>query len=196
MAFYEGNYGPVDPGVIGCEFSWRFVPANLQMLTTCTKLRPMRISARELHLPVKSASCDYFVRDLNPVHIGEVWEASAFTAAPSGLPSQVKFLISRICSVQQTVVLRIIFKGCQCYVLLFLKLAFLIHMQEAEAIHLQTLKKIKMIRGDRNSLVSRDSVIWLMLILIRGEMTDLGMSRPRNEQRCEKRKEARCRQKA
>ena len=104
--------------------------------------------------------------------------------------------ISRICSVQQAVVLRIIFKGCQGYVLLFLKLAFLIHMQEAEVIHPQTRKKIKMIRGVRSSLVSRDSVIWLMLILIRGEMTDLGMSLPRNEQRCEKRKEARCRQKA
>lgn len=76
------------------------------------------------------------------------------------------------------------------------KVSFLIHMQEAEAIHPQTRKKTKMIRGDRSSLVSRDSVIWLMLILIRAEMTDLGMSRPRNEQRCEKRKEARCRQKA
>ena len=69
-------------------------------------------------------------------------------------------------------------------------------MQEAEAIHPQTRKEIKTIIGVQNSLVSRGSVIWLMLILIRGEMTDLGMSRPRNEQRCEKLKEARCRQKA
>ena len=63
MAFYEGNYGPVDPGVIGCEFHGDLSSANLQFLTTCTKLRPMRISARELHLPVKSASCDWFVGD-------------------------------------------------------------------------------------------------------------------------------------
>ena len=196
MAFYEGNYGPVFPWCYWLRISWWFVLCkfaiayNLHEIATYVNFRA--------RVTFTSKIC--FVRlvrwGLEPgPHRGGVGSECVHRCAiRASLTS--KILYFKNCSVQQAVVLRNLFKGCQCYVLLFLKLVFLIHMQGAEAIHPQTRKKTKMIREGRSSLVSRDSVIWLMLILIRGEMTDLGMSRPRNEQRCEKRKEARWRQKA